>query len=369
MAGLLNFIDKGGKRLIDAWHGSPYDISKFDLSYKGKGEGGAAYGVGGYTSADRGVAEGYRDYLQPEPTIRIGGTTQPYGIPLIDELAPNANFTTHGSVYSALKKAQGDRGVALRNIEADLEYELANPFGRNQTKIDSLYQTRDIIEKIPQSELSYKAPKAFLYNIGLDTDPTKMLDWQKPLSSQKGLIDMLGGPAQVIADRKNQRTGRGLDLVDQMGAAPRSSKPPVDPMQLTGKDIYYGMGETYQDRIKETISRLEDGLSYDMQRMQASGIDPTQTDLYKNAIKEIDVLKRAYSQPLGAISNQLYDRGVGGITYMGEFNRTGGEGARNFVSFNADDMKILKKYLHPATLGGGGILGSMLGQEDDDAYY
>ena len=48
---------------IRAYHGSPHDFDKFDLSKIGTGEGAQAYGRGLYFAEHEGVAKGYRDKL------------------------------------------------------------------------------------------------------------------------------------------------------------------------------------------------------------------------------------------------------------------------------------------------------------------
>lgn len=52
---------------IRAYHGSPHDFDKFDMSKIGTGEGNQAYGHGLYFAGNEGVAEGYRDALSDMP--------------------------------------------------------------------------------------------------------------------------------------------------------------------------------------------------------------------------------------------------------------------------------------------------------------
>jgi hypothetical protein len=60
---------------IRAYHGSPHDFEKFDLSKIGTGEGAQAYGHGLYFAEKEGVAKDYRDKLSgnlPKLSNRIG---------------------------------------------------------------------------------------------------------------------------------------------------------------------------------------------------------------------------------------------------------------------------------------------------------
>src|SRR4249919_722721 len=50
---------------IRAWHGSPHDFDRFDMSKIGTGEGAQAYGHGLYFAENKRVAEDYRNVLAP----------------------------------------------------------------------------------------------------------------------------------------------------------------------------------------------------------------------------------------------------------------------------------------------------------------
>ena len=51
----------GVEDMIKAYHGSPHDFERFDLSKIGTGEGAQAYGHGLYFAENEGVAKGYRE--------------------------------------------------------------------------------------------------------------------------------------------------------------------------------------------------------------------------------------------------------------------------------------------------------------------
>ena len=58
------FITKGGKTLLEAWHGSPHKFDKFSMDAIGTGEGAQAYGHGLYFADSRDVATGYKNALE-----------------------------------------------------------------------------------------------------------------------------------------------------------------------------------------------------------------------------------------------------------------------------------------------------------------
>ena len=55
------FVTKGGKTLLEAWHGSPHKFDRFSMDQIGTGEGAQAYGHGLYFADSEDVAKGYRD--------------------------------------------------------------------------------------------------------------------------------------------------------------------------------------------------------------------------------------------------------------------------------------------------------------------
>jgi len=64
----------GSIKPIRAYHGSPHDFDKFDISKIGAGEGAQAYGHGLYFAENEGVARSYRDALSAANRARGNGT-------------------------------------------------------------------------------------------------------------------------------------------------------------------------------------------------------------------------------------------------------------------------------------------------------
>jgi hypothetical protein len=61
-----NVALSAGPGVIKAFHGSPYDFSKFDLSQVGTGEGAQVHGHGLYFTEHEGVARDYRDNIRDD---------------------------------------------------------------------------------------------------------------------------------------------------------------------------------------------------------------------------------------------------------------------------------------------------------------
>ena len=65
-------ITKAGKKIIEAWHGSPHKFDKFSMDKIGTGEGAQAYGHGLYFADRRGIAKSYRENLTQRGTGDFG---------------------------------------------------------------------------------------------------------------------------------------------------------------------------------------------------------------------------------------------------------------------------------------------------------
>ncbi len=144
-----------------AYHGSPHDFDKFDMSKIGSGEGAQAYGHGLYFADSENVAKAYRDQLSPD----------------------------HNQYFANLYKVNYGDGAA----------KAARQHGRE-----------DIATYIEaQARGDVKAP-GHMYQVRINADPNAFLDWDKPLSQQSEAVrktfsglpisDNLHGPAKRTAE-------------------------------------------------------------------------------------------------------------------------------------------------------------------------
>ncbi len=137
-----------------AYHGSPHDFDKFDLSKIGTGEGAQAYGHGLYFAENEGVARGYRD--------KLAG-------PVLDQ----------GVSTAWVKQAGGDRAAAETAFKDHIGYdrlvERANSGDRGAQVF--LNESEDVLAGI-------RKPHGHMYEARIHADPEHFLDWDKPLSQQ-----------------------------------------------------------------------------------------------------------------------------------------------------------------------------------------
>lgn len=154
-AGSLNM---GIGKPIKAFHGSPHDFDKFDLSKIGTGEGAQAYGHGLYFAENEATAKAYREGLS-YTQVAINGT--PYeallskGSPSPENYAANAWWR-------------------FKNIPEAVEF-LSQPGNISAEKAAArILKNAKSIDDVPGR----------MYEVNLHADPNKFLDWDKPLSGQ-----------------------------------------------------------------------------------------------------------------------------------------------------------------------------------------
>ena len=168
-----------------AYHGSPYLFDKFDLKKVGTGEGAQAYGHGIYFAENPEVAKFYQS----------AGQTVKY-TPTLDKFTNNANYYIDdaGNYMKVRDWITNDTPVKVPKEEYLKKFE----------EINKIYTSQ---------------PKGALYKVDIpDTAIPKMLEWDKPLSSQNKEIQ----PA----------INQALDKIKKLGGE-------VDKTKMTGKDLYF----------------------------------------------------------------------------------------------------------------------------------
>lgn len=274
---LANFLSPGAPKLptpaapkpqgIKAYHGSPHDFDRFDISKIGTGEGNQAYGHGLYFAEAEGTAKQYRDVLERA---------------------------------TAWKKPYAHAQSALRTVDAELnQIDQDGLFGRLSRRSE-----RAALEKKQQqlraevaryeAELSDPDKRGKMYEVRINADPERFLDWDKPLAQQPEAV--------------------------------RKAIPNATP-DMTGERAYSSMAER-QRAGQRTGNPLDDVL-----------LDLPITD-HK------------------AAAQALRDAGIPGIRYKDAMSRGTDAGTSNYVVFDAALIEILRKYgLLPPLAAGGALMG------------
>lgn len=142
---------------IRAYHGSPHDFDKFDLSKIGTGEGAQAYGHGLYFAENPQTAQAYRDQLSGRPVT----------LPSVD--SPHFQQSMREAIANnAVQVAGKDVELAKRSLTERIN---GYPAGSNarrdyEAALDMLHET----------------PSKFagrMYEVNINADPARFLDWDK----------------------------------------------------------------------------------------------------------------------------------------------------------------------------------------------
>ena len=154
---------------IRAFHGSPHDFDRFDISKIGTGEGAQAYGHGLYFAESEGVAKGYREAL--------AGTAEP------------ARFATEAEA----REAAGPEGSVI---------EASPSMGGGWRAFDA---EGDFIRSGEQP--------GRLYEVRINAEPEEFLDWDKPISQQSEKVREALSQLGDFANWRGSEHGTPGDLI------------------------------------------------------------------------------------------------------------------------------------------------------------
>lgn len=187
MAGWVDDLGDGVRKVIRAFHGSPYDFDKFDSRKIGTGEGAQAYGHGLYFAGKEKTAKTYRDSLGRHD-------------PQIDAMVQRLNDLRGGSEYP------------LRDEVDELVWQIQN--------------ARGIAENTP----------GHMYEVEIGYPEEALLDWDKPMGR---------GVARRLTPSLRQGLERGVrDRLDmgQLGRHAESLRAMLDdPSLATGQVLHEGL--------------------------------------------------------------------------------------------------------------------------------
>ena len=160
---------------IRAYHGSPHDFDRFDMSKIGTGEGAQAFGHGIYFAENPATAQSYRDRLS-------GGITEPI-IRLNGDRLQRSNLGLHERVaLSRIEEAfrNGHQDPVSAALQATRDSKLQRGA---QNQIDILQNWKD-------RGLDVRAPGR-MYEVDINAKPEQFLDWDRPLAGQSQTIQSI----------------------------------------------------------------------------------------------------------------------------------------------------------------------------------
>lgn len=266
---------------IRAYHGSPHDFERFDLSKIGTGEGAQAYGHGLYFAENPKVAESYKMY--PQQTL---GSPEYYA-----------------QLY--LSHADGDAAHAAYRLLQD------TPGSRNP----ELYKkAAELIEG------GWKPEKGKMYEVNINAHPEQFLDWDKPLAQQPKAIS---SALEQVGVRPPSVMGEPAEWLQQATG--------IKKWEPTGHSVYHalGAGESATGLMREAgipgIKYLDQG-----SRGKAFNVElHTSSGKYaENAFAtEAEAKRYAAEKAAEGFQTKLVD-----------------QGSRNYVLFDDKLVDIIRKY-------------------------
>ena len=186
-----HLVRQGAIQPATVWHGTPHKFDKFDASKIGTGEGAQAYGHGLYLAEAPEVARSYQRQLGGFD-IAFGGKPKRKDS---EELARRFIAAADGDVKTAAERLSSNR-------------------------VDDKATIKDAL-RIMNGATSQE--RGQLYKVDLpDEQIAKMLDWDRPLKDQPGLIDVVRQvrPGYMqMSPGKTKASDAYFSLADEVGHA------------------------------------------------------------------------------------------------------------------------------------------------------
>lgn len=290
---------------IRAYHGSPYDFEKFDISKIGTGEGAQAYGHGLYFAENEKVAKEYRDALSRQMLPRNQQT----------DLAQSMFTEARGNTDEAIKRLQKEIGYYDQKGWPSPDY-------RNQYD-----------QAITNLKAGNVQTPGKMYEVNINAEPGQFLDYEKPISQQGASVrsayeNIYGKPDPRLAELRVRET-------DELMNALAGDRDPVT-NQMRNEPEWFKLARN-RDKAWAEWNRAQSG-----------------RQVYEDLARKLgnEALGSSRLSPKMA-SAALAEQGIPGIRYLDQGSRGAQQGTSNYVVFNPEIVDILKKYgLAGLTMGG-----------------
>jgi len=323
MAGVKPLLETIGALLpkgIKAWHASPHDFEKFDLSKIGTGQGAASYGPGIYAAESPAVSgvggEYWKEFARGMVNQETGGAKK-YAL---DVLADN-----HGNK---------DKAIEFLNYKIE-----QNPRSLN---------AKSAKEALWVLQNEHVGPR--VYELNIKADPQSFLQWDKPLAEQPNIAKAV---PQLLHSARNEAYNRALSATsgsrrDQLYDMVKN------PEQATGEFAYHGMRGVEHGSAaagiglgkQAAMDTLRDagipGIRYADAHTRALGAD--NADRIAALTKEIAELRAGGHNLRASELDQTLSR----LQRVDAMPRT-----YNYVLNNPDIIEIMRKLAIPGMVGGG----------------
>lgn len=298
-------ITKGGKQIIEAYHGSPHKFDKFSMDAIGSGAGAQAYGHGLYFTDDMGIAKEYRPM-----TVRAGAMHKRY----IEALS--AGDEKAAAIWERARLTDNADDIRARYSTGDWDDET----------VEIAMSIADEMEMMPEF--------GSLSRVHINVDPETLLDWDKPLSEQTKVLDAMkryvaenpphGNQLsnRTIAEVLDDPSARGFDIYnhlsdyrtpDDYGINQEISSRVAKEMGIPGTRYPNSSGSYNYVMFDDEPIEIVDNLSVIMGLTPPSPGDAVPSDsvrMGQPGVQDHFNLVNQRMQQLGIADDPLYDRGM-----------------------------------------------------------
>lgn len=271
----------------------------------GTGEGAQAFGYGLYGAEAEDVAKGYRNALSKNAfdLAKFDGTPVAE-LPEKTRRKINYNFGGFASIEDALKSQRDAVSRYLDEAGGDVNDPIY------QEELAQLKWAESTAEKL-------SLPKGSMYELDINADPEKFLDWDRPISEQPQILSLLGMPPI----RSYATIFEEADSLMKAGDASVGRKNGwMENPEISARvnDLKKELNQTPSDM---SVQNLLMQIGSDVPNPQGFNAD----------------------RAMVAASDKLREAGVPGIRYLDAGSRSTG-GTRNYVIFDENLINIVRKY-------------------------
>lgn len=278
--GMTKAVGKAGDALraaddapgFRAYHGSPHDFDRFDISKIGTGEGAQAYGHGLYFAEAEDTARSYRNQLAK-----------------IDSGDMNANVWDLVNNY----------GVSEPDLEKTVRDMLKFASNDQQKK-----QAADMLKAIKSGSWKDYSPPGRMYEVNIRANPDDFLDWDKPIYRQSAKVQKALGfmpeDAEKLRGLQSQYDDALYAALQGDAAAEVEAERLLNEMKpfakmertgsqfLTSGSVFDSAGD--YDRVAPLVREGIPGIKYLDQGSRAAGEGSRNFVVFDDAI--IDILRK-----------------------------------------------------------------------------
>lgn len=176
---------------ITAYHGSPHDFDKFDISKIGTGEGAQAYGHGLYFAEAEPVAQGYKKQLAQD-FVHVDGKKIPH--PSEENPETDHIYRLANHMYQMGHTADEAIEDAMRRAEK-LKPNLNSEDFYKAKEAKKAQDWADQISYLKGKHIEWKKDPGHMYEVHINAHPDDFLDWDHDLAHDNNAVvgDILPG--------------------------------------------------------------------------------------------------------------------------------------------------------------------------------